>query len=133
MHTASTCSEMQKLVTDANRPRMNTGLVYVTDQAIGGLVCPAQLLEEPAGHRGRNQQGPCAAGLLMVRKLMVLRNPAAMPLMQMWMPVSPARRPGRCASGVSARPAGGAAGRCTENGGVWRASAVLAARRCFRR
>ena len=35
VHTASTCSEMQKLVTDANRPRMNTGLVYVTDQAIG--------------------------------------------------------------------------------------------------
>ncbi len=35
VHTASTCSDMQGLVTDANRPRMNTGLVYVTDQSIG--------------------------------------------------------------------------------------------------
>ena len=35
VHTASTCSDMQGLVTDANRPRMNTGLIYVTDQTIG--------------------------------------------------------------------------------------------------
>lgn len=35
VHTASTCSEMQRLVADANKPRMNTGLVYVTDQPIG--------------------------------------------------------------------------------------------------
>jgi len=35
VHTASTCSDMQRLVADANKPRMNTGLVYVTDQTIG--------------------------------------------------------------------------------------------------
>lgn len=35
VHTASTCSDMQNLVSLANKPRLNTGLVYVTDQNIG--------------------------------------------------------------------------------------------------
>ena len=35
VHTASTCTDMQTAVKNANRPRMNTGLVYATNLAIG--------------------------------------------------------------------------------------------------
>lgn len=35
VHTASTCTDMQTAVKNANRPRMNTGLVYTTNLAIG--------------------------------------------------------------------------------------------------
>lgn len=35
VHTASTCTDMQNAVKNANRPRMNTGMVYATNLAIG--------------------------------------------------------------------------------------------------
>lgn len=35
VHTASTCTDMQTAVKNANRPRMNTGVVYATNLAIG--------------------------------------------------------------------------------------------------
>lgn len=35
VHTASTCTDMQTAVKNANRPRMNTGMVYTTNLAIG--------------------------------------------------------------------------------------------------
>lgn len=35
VHTASTCTDMQAAVKNANRPRMNTGMVYATNLAIG--------------------------------------------------------------------------------------------------
>ena len=35
VHTASTCTDMQNAVKNANRPRLNTGMVYVTNLAIG--------------------------------------------------------------------------------------------------
>lgn len=35
VHTASTCTEMQNAIENANRPRMNTGMVYATNLAIG--------------------------------------------------------------------------------------------------
>ena len=35
VHTASTCTDMQTAVKNANRPRMNTGMVYATNLAIG--------------------------------------------------------------------------------------------------
>ncbi|RZJ56912.1 MAG: hypothetical protein EON49_16890 [Acidovorax sp.] len=35
VHTASTCTDMQAAVKNANRPRLNTGMVYVTNLAIG--------------------------------------------------------------------------------------------------
>ncbi|RQO79987.1 spherulation-specific family 4 protein [Acidovorax sp. FJL06] len=35
VHTASTCTDMQTAVKNANRPRMNTGLVYTTNLATG--------------------------------------------------------------------------------------------------
>ncbi len=35
VHTASTCTDMQAAVRNANRPRLNTGMVYVTNLAIG--------------------------------------------------------------------------------------------------
>lgn len=35
VHTASTCSDMQDAVAYANKPRMNTGWIFVTDRTIG--------------------------------------------------------------------------------------------------
>lgn len=35
VHTASTCTDMQTVVKNANRPRMNTGVVYATNLATG--------------------------------------------------------------------------------------------------
>lgn len=35
VHTASTCTDMKAAVENAHRPRMNTGLVYVTNLSIG--------------------------------------------------------------------------------------------------
>lgn len=35
VHTASTCTDMQTAIQKANRPRMNTGMVYATNLAIG--------------------------------------------------------------------------------------------------
>lgn len=35
VHTASTCTDMQAAVRHANRPRLNTGLVYATNLAVG--------------------------------------------------------------------------------------------------
>ncbi len=35
VHTASTCTDMQSAVKNANRPRMNTGMVYATNLAVG--------------------------------------------------------------------------------------------------
>jgi len=35
VHSASTCTEMQAAVKNANRPRLNTGMVYATNLAIG--------------------------------------------------------------------------------------------------
>lgn len=35
VHSASTCTEMQAAVKNANRPRQNTGMVYATNLAIG--------------------------------------------------------------------------------------------------
>jgi hypothetical protein len=35
VHSASTCTDMQTAVKKADRPRMNTGMVYVTNLAIG--------------------------------------------------------------------------------------------------
>lgn len=35
VHSASTCTEMQNAVKNANRPRLNTGMVYATNLAIG--------------------------------------------------------------------------------------------------
>ena len=35
VHTASTCTDMQTAVKNANRPRMNTGMVYATNLAVG--------------------------------------------------------------------------------------------------
>lgn len=35
VHTASTCTDMQNALKNANRPRMNTGMVYATNLAIG--------------------------------------------------------------------------------------------------
>lgn len=35
VHTASTCTDMQSVVKNANRPRMNTGFVYATNLTIG--------------------------------------------------------------------------------------------------
>lgn len=35
VHTASTCTDMQTAVKNANRPRMNTGVVYATNLATG--------------------------------------------------------------------------------------------------
>lgn len=35
VHTASTCTDMQNAVKNAHRPRLNTGLVYVTNLTIG--------------------------------------------------------------------------------------------------
>ena len=35
VHTASTCTDMQNAIKNAKRPRMNTGMVYVTNLTIG--------------------------------------------------------------------------------------------------
>src|SRR5690606_13338724 len=35
VHTASTCTDMQAAIKNAHRPRMNTGMVYATNLAIG--------------------------------------------------------------------------------------------------
>src|SRR3989344_3292940 len=35
VHTASTCTDMQAAVKHAHRPRLNTGMVYATNLAIG--------------------------------------------------------------------------------------------------
>ena len=35
VHTASTCTDMQTALAKANTPRMNTGMVYVTNLTIG--------------------------------------------------------------------------------------------------
>ena len=35
VHSASTCTDMQAAVKKADRPRLNTGMVYVTNLAIG--------------------------------------------------------------------------------------------------
>lgn len=35
VHSASTCTAMKNTLTIANQPRMNTGLVYITDLALG--------------------------------------------------------------------------------------------------
>ena len=35
VHSASTCSDMKAAVARAHLPRMNTGWIFVTDQAVG--------------------------------------------------------------------------------------------------
>lgn len=60
VHTASTCTSMQAAVQKANRPRMNTGMVYVTNLTIGApwSALPSYWLELLGTVDALNKQRP---------------------------------------------------------------------------